>query len=121
VTRDLQRARELTVQAANGTLSPADRTAVQLEITQLQQSVLDLSHAKVGAYYIFSGSKSDVPGYLQPSSSVTTPAAYQGNAALVSREITPGVTIAVNANAQATFDPIFAALDLIQSGFGAGG
>ena len=41
VTADLQRARELAVQAANGTLSPADKGAIQLEVTQLQQSVLD--------------------------------------------------------------------------------
>jgi flagellar hook-associated protein 3 FlgL len=120
VTRDLQRARELTVQAANGTLSPADRIAVQLEITQLQQSVLDLSHAKVGAYYIFSGTKSDIPGYLQPASSVTTPLAFQGNAATVSREVSPGVAVAVNANAQATFDPIFDAMSQIQSGLSTG-
>src|SRR5438132_1581037 len=44
VTADMQRARELTVQAANGTLSPADRAAIQLEVSQLQQSVLDLSN-----------------------------------------------------------------------------
>ena len=116
VTADLQRARELAVQAANGTLSPADKHAIQLEVNQLQQSVLDLSNSKVGSSYLFSGTKSDKPGYLQAVSSTVTPWAYQGNAGTVQREVTPGVTVGVNADAQSTFDPIFKALAQIQAG-----
>src|SRR4029077_265071 len=106
---DLQRARELTVQAANGTLGPADKSAIQAEVTQLQQNVLDLSNSKAGSSYLFSGTKSDKPGYLQAVSSQVTPWAFQGNsvsvqgnAASVQREVSAGVTIGVNADAQAT-------------------
>jgi flagellar hook-associated protein 3 FlgL len=120
VTSDIQRARELTVQAANGTLSPADRAAVQSEMTQLQQSVLDLSHTKVGSSYLFSGSKSDKPGYTQAASSAVTPGAYVGNAAQVMREVSSGVTVAVNGNAQATFDPVFSAMAQVQAGLTSG-
>src|SRR5437879_2377861 len=41
VTDALHRARELAVQASNGTLTPSDRNAIQTEVTQLQQHVLD--------------------------------------------------------------------------------
>src|SRR3981081_226062 len=43
VTQALQRGRELAVQGASGTLSPSDRTAIDSEIGQLQQHVLDLA------------------------------------------------------------------------------
>jgi flagellar hook-associated protein 3 FlgL len=116
VTADLQRARELAVQAANGTLSPSDRAAIHLEIDQIQKSVLDLSNSKVGSTYLFSGTRSDKPGYLQAVSSQLTPWAYQGNDRSIDREVTPGVSVGVNADAQKTFDPIFKALAQIQAG-----
>src|SRR5579859_6245336 len=85
VTSDLQRVRELAVQAASGTLSSADRGAIQSEVTQLQQSVFDLSNTKVGSSYLFSGSKSDQPGYLRAVSLAVDPTAYQGNAGQIQR------------------------------------
>jgi flagellar hook-associated protein 3 FlgL len=121
VTQDIQRARELAVQAANGTLSPSDRRAIQLEIGQLQQSVLDLSHAKVGSYFIFSGSKSDKQGYMAAVSSKVSAAAYQGNDSAVQREVTPGVAVGVNADARATFDPVFKALSQVMAGLAPSG
>jgi flagellar hook-associated protein 3 FlgL len=112
----MNRARELAVQAANGTLGAPDRAAIQSEVTQLQQHVLDLAHSKYGAYYLFSGTRSDQPGYVQAADSSTTPTAYQGNNAPILRELAPGTTVAVNADAQATFDPLFKALTAFQSG-----
>lgn len=112
----LVRARELAVQAANGTLSAQDRTNVLAEVQQLQAQVLDQSHAKYGAYYVFSGTKSDKPGYTQAASSVTTPTAYQGNSAGIQREISAGVSVSVNVNAQTAFDPTFDALSQLASG-----
>jgi flagellar hook-associated protein 3 FlgL len=116
VTADLLRAQELTVQAANGTLNPQDKKAIQMEVSQLQASVLDLSNATVGSSYLFSGTRSDKPGYQVAVSSVIDPTAYQGNAGTVLREISPGVTLGVNAGPQATFDQIFKALATIQNG-----
>src|SRR5262249_50281549 len=42
VTDSLQRARELAVEAANDTMTSSDRAAIQQEITQIQQHVLDM-------------------------------------------------------------------------------
>jgi flagellar hook-associated protein 3 FlgL len=114
LTSALDRARELNVQAANGTLGADDRTAIAAEITQLQQHVLDLSHAKYGPYYLFSGTASDKAGYTTaaPSSS----GGYQGNSAQIMREVAPGTTMGVNVGATQTFDPIFTALQTLQQG-----
>jgi flagellar hook-associated protein 3 FlgL len=118
VTDAVQRARELAVQAANGTLTAVDRSAIQSEITQLQQHVLDLSHSKYGAYYLFSGTHSDQPGYTQPQPS--TAGGYQGNTAQVQREVSPGVTVPVNIDPTLAFDPVFNALNQLQAGLTSG-
>ncbi|MGC5324868.1 flagellin [Brevibacillus sp. SYSU BS000544] len=40
----LQRMRELTIQAANGTLTPGDRQAIQKEIDQIKNSINDIAN-----------------------------------------------------------------------------
>jgi flagellar hook-associated protein 3 FlgL len=119
VTDVVHRARELAVQAANGTLTPSDRSAIQAELTQIQQHVLDLSNSKYGAYYLFSGTRTDQPGYSTYNPS-TTPGTYLGNSNLVQREISAGVTTTINVDPTSTFDPVFQALNQIQTGLTAG-
>lgn len=114
LTSALDRARELNVEAANGTLGATDRSAISAEIAQLQQHVLDLSHAKYGPYYLFSGTASDKPGYTTAAPS--SAGGYQGNSAQILREVAPGTTIGVNSDAKVTFDPIFTALQTLQQG-----
>jgi flagellar hook-associated protein 3 FlgL len=120
VTDLLHRARELAVQAANGTLNADDLNAIKAEVGQLQANTLDLAHAKVGAYYLFSGTRSDQPGYVRAVSSQTDPAAYQGNNQAVQREISPGVSMGVSADAQSAFDPVFDALSKLATGVSTG-
>jgi flagellar hook-associated protein 3 FlgL len=85
------------------------------EIRQLEQHALSLSQAKYGASFLFAGTASDQPGYVQAAPS-STAGAYQGNDGQIVREISPGVTLAVNADARATFDPLFAALNQLETG-----
>ncbi len=117
VTQATQRARELAVQASNGTLSATERTAISSEISQLQQHVLDLTHSKYGSYYLFSGTASSAPGY---TTAAPSPGGYQANSAQVMREVAPGTSIGVNADATATFDPLFTALQTLQTGLTSG-
>lgn len=119
VNQVLQRARELAVQASNGTLSSSDRSAVDSEVKQLQQHALSMSQAKYGNSYLFAGTRSEQPGYLlaMPSS---TAGAYQGNTQNVVREISPGVQMSVNVNPQTTFDPVFSALNQLEAGLSTG-
>jgi flagellar hook-associated protein 3 FlgL len=119
VTDAMSRARELAVQAGNDTLAASDRTAIQAEVVQLQAHLLDLAHSKYGPYYLFSGTRSDQPGYVQAADSGTTPGAYQGNNAQIVRELAPGTMVAVNADAQPTFDPLFKAMSTLVTGLSA--
>ncbi len=55
-TNDVQRIRELSVQAANGTLNDSDRAAIQQEITSLTENVdFTLSNAQFNTKSLFDG------------------------------------------------------------------
>jgi flagellar hook-associated protein 3 len=57
----LQRARELTVQAANETNSVDERKAIAQEIKELREQLIDLGNATYAGRYLFSGYKTDKP------------------------------------------------------------
>lgn len=57
----LQRARELTVQAANGSNSVDERNAVASEIKQLREQLINVGNSTYAGRYIFSGYKTDKP------------------------------------------------------------
>ena len=115
VTDALQRARQLAVEAANETLSASDRLAIDSEVQQLQLHVLGAAQTRNGSSYLFAGTRSDAPGYLQANPS-TVAGAYQGNSGQVQRQIAPGQTVAVNADPTSTFDPVFTALNQLNTG-----
>lgn len=55
----LQRARELAVQAANGTNTPSDTQKIQTEIKQLRGQIIQSSNTTYAGRYIFSGFQTD--------------------------------------------------------------
>jgi flagellar hook-associated protein 3 FlgL len=87
----LARARELTVQGANGSLSSVDRNRIAAEIEQLAEASKDALNVRIGDAYIFSGTTTTTSPYA-----AGTADAYQGNAGNVAREVGPGVTIPLN-------------------------
>ena len=55
----LQRARELTVDAANGTKTPEDTQKIKAEMEQLRTQLIQLGNTTYAGRYIFSGYKTD--------------------------------------------------------------
>lgn len=55
----LQRTRELTVEGANGTLTPEDSQKINEEIKQLKKQLVQLGNSTYAGRYIFSGYKTD--------------------------------------------------------------
>ena len=55
----LQRVRELTVQAANGSNTAEDTQKVQTEVAQLKEELVSLSNSTIAGRYIFSGLETD--------------------------------------------------------------
>ncbi|MGN1385880.1 MAG: flagellar hook-associated protein FlgL [Bacillus sp. (in: firmicutes)] len=68
VNNVLQKIRELTVQASNGTYEGTQRSYIAEEIKQLQEEIISISDTQIGGKYIFGGTKTDV----KPSDDYTT-------------------------------------------------
>ncbi|AGX06249.1 MULTISPECIES: flagellar hook-associated protein FlgL [Bacillus] len=56
----LQRIRELTVQASNGTLEGDQKKNIMEEIKQLKEHLIDIGETQVGGKYIFNGTQTNV-------------------------------------------------------------
>jgi flagellar hook-associated protein 3 FlgL len=56
----LQRIRELTVQASNGTLEGNQKEHIMEEIKQLKDHLIDVGETQVGGKYIFNGTQTNV-------------------------------------------------------------
>jgi len=88
----LHRARELAVQASNGTLAPEDRMAVADEIEQLQGHIVQVGNATYAGRYIFAGYKTDQPAFVEDNGQLV----YQGDSGNIAFEIGVGNRIEVN-------------------------
>lgn len=64
VGEQMKRVRELVIQAANDTNTPDDRAKIKSEIDQIQKQIQDVANTKVGDRYIFSGTKTGQPLFL---------------------------------------------------------
>jgi flagellar hook-associated protein 3 FlgL len=60
MTNALQRVRELTVQASNGSNSPDDLKSIAAEIKQIKDHIGSIANTKVGSKYLFNGSNTTV-------------------------------------------------------------
>jgi flagellar hook-associated protein 3 FlgL len=87
----VQRVRELTLQAANGSTTPAGRQSIKLEVDQLTEQAKSTLNSAYDGRHLFSGTATDTPPY-----STATGDAYQGDSAPVVRQIGPGVSVQVN-------------------------
>ena len=95
VTDLLQRARELAVEAANGTQNQDSRNAIASEMTQIKASLLAQANATYNGRYIFSGTATNVAPY--PSNT------YAGTTLPVQRLIAPGEIVKVNTDGPSAF------------------
>ncbi|MBD8623229.1 flagellar hook-associated protein 3 [Pseudomonas sp. CFBP 13727] len=94
ITTALQRAQELTIQAGNGGLSDADRTSIASEIGEIEKNVLGLLNTKdANGQYMFSGSKTSTPPYVQNSDGSYT---YQGDQTQLSLQVSDTLQLATN-------------------------
>jgi flagellar hook-associated protein 3 FlgL len=108
----VQRARELTVQAANGATTPAARQSIKVELDSLTDQLKTTLNSAYDGRYIFSGTATDTPPYDLSSA---TPDAYQGDANAVVRQIGPGVAVQVNVTADDVLSGLLPAMRTISA------
>jgi flagellar hook-associated protein 3 FlgL len=99
----LQRVRELTVQAGNGSLSANDRLSISSEMKErLQQLAQTANTQDASGEYIFSGFQGGSPAYAKEAGEWT----YQGDEGQRMLEIDDGVTVAISDHGKGIFDRI---------------
>ncbi|MEC1377392.1 flagellar hook-associated protein FlgL [Heyndrickxia oleronia] len=92
-TKALQRIRELTVKAANGTLESDQREAVAKEIEQLRDQLKEIGNTQVGDKYLFNGTDT----LNKPIGDIANnPSDVSNNSNSVKLELSKGVYIEVN-------------------------
>lgn len=90
VDAQLQRVRELTVQASNSYLTRSDRSAISLEINQLLEHVITASNSNFRGRYIYSGYKTLTESFDINSNTedgFTNSVTYRGDYGTIARNI----------------------------------
>lgn len=88
-----QRARELVVEAANGTNNQSDLNTIATEIEQLTESLKQDANTQYAGQYVFSGTATKTAPYAQGPEDE-----YKGNAETVARAVGPGASVTVTTN-----------------------
>lgn len=109
-TEVIQRARELTIYASTDSLTSEDRKKIASEVEQLRDELVDISQAKQGDNYIFSGQRID----QKPFNITKTPdyeVDYQGDKRTITRQFNDGVEMKINLNGEDVFKDDIEALN----------
>ncbi|HHX51307.1 MAG TPA: flagellar hook-associated protein FlgL [Clostridia bacterium] len=100
VNEILQRARELAVYGANGTLPKQSREAIAQEVDQLIDHLVQVANSSYAGRFVFAGTRTtDIP-FQRVGDSVV----YAGNDESLEWEVSPGVTIGINLDGEKAFD-----------------
>ncbi|MBS4174163.1 flagellar hook-associated protein FlgL [Bacillus sp. FJAT-49736] len=102
-TQAMQRIRELTVEASNGTLTDDQRGNIAKEISQLKDHLVEIANTKVGDKYIFNGTDTT----NKPVDLKQSPPKYPDNSNPVKIELSKGVYIQVNSDPNNIFSKDF--------------
>ncbi|WP_243290287.1 flagellar hook-associated protein FlgL [Bacillus sp. FJAT-47783] len=95
----LQRARELLVQAANGSNSESERKAIASEIKQIKSDIVNVANTQVAGRYIFNGTKTDEA----PVTDGNPPVVHMNTEPFMV-EVSKGVKLQANINANKVFN-----------------
>jgi flagellar hook-associated protein 3 FlgL len=93
IDSQVQRVRELVLQAGNGTESPSDLEDIADEVEQLTEGVKQDALTQYDGQYVFSGTLTSTAPYTQGAEDE-----YHGNASPVARALGPGSTVDVAVN-----------------------
>jgi flagellar hook-associated protein 3 FlgL len=93
IDSQVQRVRELLLQAANGTNSPSDLADLASVVEKLTEGVKQDADTQFAGQYVFSGTLTSTAPYEQGAGDE-----YHGNAAPIARALGPGATVNISVN-----------------------
>ena len=105
----LQRARELAVQGGQSQLTLDQQTTIAAELDQILKQLVGAGNSSLRGQRLFGGSRIDIDPFTEggPMPSTVT---YNGDNRIISREIEAGITVPINVDGNAAFQPAFAAV-----------
>ncbi len=92
----MQRVRELTMQASNGTFAQGDRASIGAEMDQLLQQLVGIGNSRRGERFLFGGTESGTPPFAIEETASGTRVVYNGNRERLDIEVAPGVQTGIN-------------------------
>ena len=92
----MQRLRELTMQAANGSVTASDRASIGAELDQLLQELVGIGNSKRGDRFLFGGTESGRAPFELVTDNGGTRVIYHGNHDRLEVDVAPGVQTALN-------------------------
>jgi len=102
-TEVIQRARELTIYAANDSMTPNDRKMVAKEMKELRDELVDISNAKLGDSYIFSGQNTETKPFEVVDGGIDNHVKYNGDTNSVSRRLNENVEMDISLTGKEVF------------------
>jgi flagellin-like hook-associated protein FlgL len=99
----MQRARELTMQASNGTLSSSDRASIAAELDQLLGQLLGVANSKRGDRHLFGGTDDGSQPFELVERDGRTTVFYRGNRETLAIDVAPGVQTSLNVPGEDVF------------------
>ena len=115
ITQGLQRASELAIQSANGTMVAQDRAVLAAEVTELRKELVRLANSRdLEGNYIFAGNRIDSPPFAQDDQGNVE---YYGDYGRLMISVSDSRSVAVNTlgNELLTTDD-FEAVKLLEDG-----
>jgi flagellar hook-associated protein 3 FlgL len=106
----VQRARELTVEAGNGSLGPDELKPIAAELNQLIQHTVQLGNTTLGGNYIFAGTKTQTVPFTMNGGDVPTSVTYNGNSGAITQNVSDATPMQVNVPGDQVFMPVINAL-----------
>ena|ERR1035437_4019566 len=114
----IQRANELAIEGANGTLDAQQRQSIAAEVAQLTEAMAQDASAKVGNDYVFSGFRVDKAPFQITGPGQVGP--YQGDQGVVIARVGPASTMQINMSGDSVFQPALTALAQLQTDLNSG-
>lgn len=108
----LNRIRELTVEASNGTHTAEQRQAVGTEVAELKQQLVTIGNTQVGGQYIFSGSDTANPPLVTGNDGTVTLRPDALSHPDLAVDVNDGISVSVNIAPDSVFsEDLFSDLD----------
>lgn len=92
----MQRVRELTTQAANGTLTNDARASIAAEVDQLLSQLVGIGNSRRGDRYLFAGTANGEAPFELTTDAGGSRVTYRGNRESLGVDVAPGVSTDLN-------------------------